>query len=312
MPSKINEKYFKDISDFNINSFADHCYSNIVPAVDWNGNIHIWDIQNRKKLYEIGIPGQFGGTSFAVSNDGSFIVLGSYYAWGCAAFSIDQGRFLWHRKDLKRFYNLSISNDNKIISGGFLNKAAIQLNAKNGETKEKFRGLKEFYTSPYSAAEVRVYNDIRLVNSGNIISKFQPTSFAILDMAFSPKQFTVSESSSIVRCFSIENASEQLWSFKPNKDCHLIALGYNEKKNCFIGVEYEYDTPNNKKRKSWLDLVHFDTKGSISFRAPIGSDRRLAICGRGSRLINALGQIYDTSTADLLFEFGFPQPSKSG
>lgn len=242
----------------------------------------------------------------ALSPDGSRCFAGTYYAWGSACVDVRTGTLVWHRRDLKRLCGLAPSRSGESLVGWFDGRAGLTLDTETGETIQRPADLRGFYPSPDSDWSLVCRQSFELHRSDELIHKLPRQSFSELAAAFAPDQCAVSESGAATRGFSLASGAEE-WRYAPRAGCHIIALVYSQTIDRFVAVEYAY-TEDARAGSPMVALLHLTRRGEITLRKPIGPwAEAVVFCARGTRLLNGLGELYETSTGEVEYVFDFPR-----
>jgi hypothetical protein len=254
-------------------------------AVSWGGHVRLFSIERRKYVADFFTHKDSGGVSVAMSEDDRHCFAGSYYAWGLACFHVETGETLWRRKDLKRFYGLSFSGNQRALYAYFDGEAGLLLDPKTGVTLERIRDCKEVYCSSSDGhILIRGGKHLRLVTqSGEIAWSVATTGFAVHAVAWSGECLAVSEAQGLVRCFRIADGT-LLWSHRR----YCRDLSYSSAQRRFIGID-DWKAPL---------LVEWDEQaGTESSTLAIPREVRHAqFCNKGELLCSV-----DVSSFDMSF-----------
>jgi len=82
--------------------------SAIVVVAIFESNVQIWSWKTRQLLGELETILDFGGRRLALTPDGRICIAGSYHR-GLAAYSVPDGRLLWHRRELRKVQLVNLS-----------------------------------------------------------------------------------------------------------------------------------------------------------------------------------------------------------
>ncbi len=274
----------------------------VIAVAEFERHVQIWDVHSQHRIAAFGTTLDFGGTRLAISRDGRSCVVGAYHVHGIALYDASRGGELWRRKDLKRVQKIRVTIDDQRILCGFDGKSFQTLDLKNGCSEQSFRGVQDFWQSPYDPVIVldRKGRDYKLATSQNKqIATISRTTFAALDFAFSPRKVCISESGGPVRCFQVTDGA-LLWQWEPGKGIHVLDLAYNEAQNRFAAITWPYQMGGDRR----LVILDPDT-GEARTIAPLAGADEHAFCCRGSLLVTSDGKLRDAATAEVLAVLDF-------
>lgn len=268
---------------------------NRIAAGEFEKRIHIWDASKNSCICSFDCILDVGGRRLAISADGKSCVAAAYHNQGIANYSADNGKVLWHRKDLEKSQFIRFSADDRYILVGLQNSTFYFLERHTGETVTTLRGIKSIYSSIYK--QVSLYSKINKkleIKTGNketnaIISL---TTFAELDVAFSPKLVCVSESAGPLRCFNLLN-SEEIWRYHETGS-HFLKLAYDSIGKSFLAVSWEFEKGGD------LHLMRFNAdSGKYDILNELEKASEVAFFENGAKLINRNGTIYETKNGTI-------------
>jgi hypothetical protein len=261
--------------------------------------ILVWDLHHRTLERELPLPVKdSGGISMALSPDETCVYAGTYYSGGCFGFCRADGRLLWRRADLKRFYGIACDSLTGRLFCYFDGRSCEELDPGTGKTVAKHRGVKEVYCSSFSQHRLFATRVLELHGTQGFKWSVPRESFAVLSTAFSPLWLTVTEPNATVRCFDLESG-RCAWRYVPPEGHHVIELGYIDSESMFVGVEWAY------KKGGDMFLVHWSESGNFESRFPISGAAAHIFCASGTMLVDNEGVVRGTSDARVLPEFKF-------
>ena len=267
-------------------------------------HVHVWDIQSRRKIFEFAGPTDSGGISVAMSPRGDVFFLGTYYAWGVACVSIDAGDEIWRRRDLKRLYGLRTFDQNRLACW-FDSRAGLTLDIATGETLTKHNGLERVFVSRFDNFSLKSARGLELWKGSEKLYRWPRASFATLASAFSETICVISEAGESTRAFNLQTG-QLVWKYEPIPGTHIVNLDYSQRLTRFVGVEYAY-TDGARKTAPIVALLHFDASGQNTFRREIRDWHETVFCCDGDKLLNGVGELFDTESGDLEYVFEFPR-----
>jgi outer membrane protein assembly factor BamB len=252
--------------------------------------VRIWDIKREQLAATLNTILDFGGRRLALSPDGSLCVTGNWNE-GVACYSIDRNSQQWSRPDLGGVNMVTFSARGDLLYC-CTEKKTIALNAETGTASQDLPGLCGVFESPFPG--VRILEDARggvYHLEGDDIFEIKPTSFGLMDVAFSENTACISEASGPVRCFDLVNGREK-WQFR-TPGSHALRLAYCVKADSFYGALWNYETGGP------ATLVRFATEsGETAILSTIQAT--CSFCCDGERLVNANGEIVETFSGNVL------------
>jgi hypothetical protein len=266
--------------------------------------VYCWDVEARRRICEFPTSPNSGGVSLAVTPNGRVCFVGTYYAGGVACLDVVSRATRWHRTDLKRVYGLAGSADGNELVTWFDGRAGLGLDAQTGHTGAKYTGLRMYAASRFGHTELKYKRRFELFEGGHLRHKWPCDSFALLACAFSPHLCVVAESSVPAKAIEL-SSGEVAWVYRPRDGAHLTERDFSPALGFFVAMEYAY-SQQARATGPMVALLHLDPSGQSR------SGRRYAIgptpsSADGGLLLNALGELYDTSTAGLTHVFDFPR-----
>ena len=150
--------------------------------------LRIFDLVGGRCIKEFPVLWDGGGRRVAFSRDGKTIYVGCYNVHGLACYSVDTGKELWRRKDLKGVQAIYVCMTQDQV---FCERegACPLLKGATGETFLLPRGVKAVWFSPFGdialiekgkQAKLEIHQPL-----GNQIGKFPRGSFCVNGAAFS-------------------------------------------------------------------------------------------------------------------------------
>ena len=305
LESPINPADFCHSGTRRVRAFAAAANAPVVAGAGWDGQVYCWDVKARASICEFATSANSGGVSLAVTPNGRACFAGTYYAWGVACLDIATREKRWHRTDLKRVYGLATRGDADDLIAWFDGRAGLRLDAHTGQTGAKYPGLRMYAASRFADVELRYTRRLELFEGGHPRHTWPCDSFALLACAFSPHLCLVAESS--VPAKAIELSSGQVaWLYRPRDGAHLTELDFSPALGCFVALEYAYSQAA-RETGPMVALLHLDLSGHVTFRQAIRDWSDATFCADGELVLNALGELYDTSTGALTHVFEFPR-----
>lgn len=302
--------------------------SGIVVAALFEETVQIWSWKTGDQLGEFETALDFGGRRLAVTPDGTACIVGSYGRRkkgmrGLSAYSIPNGTLLWRREDIPHIQVVSLSGSGQEIYCGVEGSSAYIIETATGETLGRVRGATRIVGSRYTqhnlivqkcpevAMDCSVTSKVRF-NYPNYLmrgpSKFQisPLSFGLLDAVFSPDAVCLVEPKDALH--PRENiGGTRLIDLETGAVRWHIDIGSNHLAfNASDGRFYCVTAPRANPRDCSLirlasTLLDCD---QVAFLGPYWEG---AFSPLGTILVTPPGDIYETSTGDLLMHLEFPE-----
>jgi hypothetical protein len=108
----------------------------------FESRIQIWSWRTRQQLSEFETILDFGGRRLALTPDGGVCIAGSFHH-GLAAYSVPEGRVLWHRRDLRKVQLVTLSASGREIYCGVDGPSVQIIEAETGSSLGKLAGASE-------------------------------------------------------------------------------------------------------------------------------------------------------------------------
>ena len=252
-----------------------------IAAGEFERKVHIWDLSSWTRLCSFDTVLDCGGQRLAISTDGQHCVAGAYHIHGVVNYTADNGKEVWHRKDLKKPQRIRFSLDDTRIYIDIQDRSYHILDRYTGETLLKLNGVKSIYESPCQPillfSKKNKQMELRTVHNEKIATIPRAT-FTELDVTFGAGHVCISESGGPTRCFET-SSGEEIWRYEEESK-HALKLSYDTEKNSFLAVFWNYQTGGNLK----LLRIHADS-GSSEVISQLGVETETAFCENGTCLI---------------------------
>jgi len=256
-------------------------------------NVEIWDAERSSRVGAFSTVLDFGGQRLCLDGAGSRCIAGAYNRFGVVGYDASNGNVLWSRPDIKRVQYLSRAADGGRLFVGVADGPALLIDADDGKTLEKLRGVRRVFEDAATMARLLDRtNPIVEVASGRSFP-VERTTFAILDVAFGPTTFCLSESGGPTRCLDLENGRE-VWRYQPAHGEHVLSVTFCRSAAAFVAVSREYAGTFEHT------LVHLGSGGAVRRLAALGRPAVAEFCLSGEALALADGRLFKASTGALL------------
>ena len=183
----------------------------IVAAAFFESRVQIWSWRTSQQLGEFETILDFGGRRLALTPDGRICIACSFHH-GLAAYSVPDGRVLWHRRDFRKVQQVTLSASGREIYCGVDESLVHIVEAETGSALGKVARASEIVSSQVSPHELVVKRDKYVVQGPGEL-EIPTNSFALLDAAFSPESVCLSEPKTGIRCIDLASGS-LLWHHK--------------------------------------------------------------------------------------------------
>lgn len=265
-----------------------------------DGQVSIFDLERGIIVKSFPVKFDYGGERLAISQDNLICYVGSYTAFGLAAYFIDTGEEIWRRKDLKGVQHIQVLPCGDMVFCG-RNQVGHLLDSNTGMTIEKPGGVKRIFPSPYKC-DVMVSTRYLEFHSpfGSRIDKIPRNSFQELDCCFSDTEVVISECGGPIRCYSLEPI-KYLWGHYPPSGCHYIKVVFNQITNCFGGLQFNY---SDRSVPPINQVVQFErSSGRIQQILPLYNAREYGFCLSGTCIFTSDRTLIDISTGEIKQKF---------
>jgi len=125
-------------------------------------------------------------------------------------------------------------------------------------------------------------------------------------MRLLPRLCVVAETTKPARAFDLASGKAG-WVYESRPGAHLLALDFCPALDRFVALEYAY---NQVARDTgpMVALLHLDPSGgAVVLREAIREWSTAVFCANGTKLLNGLGELYDTGTAAVEHVFEVPR-----
>jgi hypothetical protein len=166
----------------------------------------------------------------------------------------------------------------------------IILDVESGETLDRWRGVRAVLSSPFSPIYLTDGQQYQIRGDPDFTLSRVLRETALLDAAFGPDAFCISESGGSVRAFEVLTC-RQRWRYQPPVNHHVLHVAFRPSDECFLGVQWQYATGGPFELWRWSAPTGDATRVTT---LPHGAT--FEFCRRGGALLGSDGQMIDTST----------------
>jgi len=304
--------------------------SAIVAAAFADAIVQMWSWRTGEKLGEFKTVLDFGGHRLALTPDGKTCIAASYQRRrkgrrGLAAYSIPDGAVLWLREDIPHIQSVRISGDGNEIYCGVEGSSAHIVETATGLTLRRMRAVTEIIGSQYSEHTLMVRKRPDVVKeckdgscsfkpgkspafllNGPCVFQIPPISFGLNDAAFSPDTVCISEPRDYLRPRENVGGIRMIDLKTGDVRCHLDIGSNHVAFNSLDRQFYCVSAPKTNPRD--VSLIRLSESIFDCDRvALLGSSLNAAFSPSGRFIVTVEGDIFETSTGDLVMHLDFPE-----
>jgi outer membrane protein assembly factor BamB len=266
--------------------------------------IELWDLSQQRKVTQLLAIFTSGASTLVVPPHGQSVIAGSSRRGELAAYRIPDGTILWHRKLLNTPSKLRYSDIGETLFCSMRRRTDVErIDPSTGETIEVIRGVEQYWEDRYG----RVFfvphrGSLYLLRDSRRELKVEVDrlTFALLDRAFAPDCFCLSESGGPVRCIDALTGGLR-WRFDPDKGSHVLSLYYSERAGFYYGVLRQYEDGLYRR------LLRFSKEtGEWEVICELDSWEDAFIPGH-DQLVTSAGLLIDLTTGKTVAQLEFPQ-----
>ena len=262
--------------------------------------VEIWNLETANRVNGFSTVLDFGGQRLGLDAAGDTCLAGAYHRFGVVAYEVANGTPRWSRADIKRVQNLSRSGDGRRVFVGVEGGSAQVVDLLDGKTIEKLRGVRRVFENAAGTARLLDRSSPIVETSSGRSFGVERTTFAILDVAFGPVSFCVSEVGGPTRCLDLDTGRE-LWRHQPEEGSHTLSLVFSPSAKEFVGVSRAFEKTSEQA------LVRLEPPGKATQLAALGRPAVAEFCLSGDALILSDGRLLDASTGKLLRSIPFAE-----
>jgi hypothetical protein len=273
----------------------------LVAAGEFDKWVSVWDTSRRAELSRFETVLDFGGRRLALSCSGRRCFAAGYRANCLACYDASAGDQLWKRRNLKHVQRIRVSANCHDLYCSFNGRASLTIDGDTGEDVQRHKGVNGIYESdlgPLLVLEKRNCFEVWL-QSREKVGKIGRNSFGTLDVAFSPDLIAISEAGKPVRFLGITD-SRHAAHYTPPANHHVLKLAFSPEANCFLGIEWNYQSGGSKR------LIRLADTGDAHLVALIGEPAEAVFLNRGAQVLTTDGTVFDTATGQMLHRLPFP------
>jgi hypothetical protein len=270
--------------------------SPLIAAALFESTVQIWHLEKAEKIGEFETILDFGGQRLALAAAGSICVTGSW-TQGLSAYSVPDGKRLWHRADLSEIQTLTVDAAGQVVYCGLERGPLAVIDVNTGTTSGTMRGALRVVPSRFGPGTLIVRRE-RYRIEGTRSFEIPPMSFALVGAALSPDAVCISEPKAGVRCIDLASG-DHLWH---HPELHVGEVTFAASDHNFYCVSRVESAPLQ------CSLIRL-APGLLDCDkvAQIGVCWEETFAQAGESLVTMRGDVYETSTGRLLTRLEFPQ-----
>lgn len=275
---------------------------------DADHRIDVWDVDRIAQIGSFETTLSPFGRRLALTNtvDGLLVIAASWGVPGVRAHDPVSGEVRWERRDLVRSGPIIAGGDHGLVAVAFSDRPAEVLDATDGSTAARLRGVRSVWQSPFaSLALLERTGQVRLAGAEAWDRRWSAPldGFAIGSAAFSPDAVLYAaavDGGSIARtpivCRSIEGAARWRFDAPPNRSVPWLA--WDDERQEWIVLEFDLEARRQDV------LVRLSTSGEMTGRFDVGVAMDYSFVSEGRRLVASNGSILDTRSGQLVGTLG--------
>ena len=271
--------------------------SAIVVAAFFQTKTQIWSWATKQQLSEFETILDFGGRRLALTPDGSVCIAGSFHH-GLAAYSVPEGRLLWHRKDIRKVQRITLNSSGRELYCGVEGPSVFILETDTGTSLGKVARASSIIASHVSFHRLIVRRGDSYLVEGDRELEIPAASFSLLDAAFSSEAVCISEPRTGIRCIDLASGN-LVWHYKTLGANHIAFNSSDQRFYCVGGLDTK---PHSS---SLIRLAN--TFLECDRVAELNQSSTEAFTPSGAVLVTKEGEVYETSSGNLLAVLEFPQ-----
>ena len=269
----------------------------IVAAAFFESKVQIWSWKTSQQIGEFETILDFGGRRLALSPDGRICITGSY-SRGLAAYSIPDGRLLWHRRDLRKLQLIYLNALGSEIYCGDDRPSVHIIETETGNSLGKVARADRIVPSQTGPHQLVSRRQDAYTVTGPGEFAISAVSFGLLDAAFSPEAVCLAEPKTGIRCIDLVSGSV-LWHHQTLGANHLAFNSLDMRFYCVGGL----DTEPHESSLIRLASNLYDCERVVT----LSHSYVAAFSPSGANLITMGGEVYESSTGNLLTILEVPQ-----
>jgi hypothetical protein len=199
-------------------------------------------IDDERRFDMADVSYDFGGNRLAIDPLSGTLFCGAYYDTGIAAYEIETGNHLWHRRDLKKLQIVAYDPRDARVYCAFENRASKTLSPQDGRERHAIRGLKDFYFSKDGQVSVLESDEVLLHDWIAGLSHVLPRqSWGIVNVAFATGAVVISWTGGPVVSYDAKTGAE-LWRY-PTQGTHAYCVAPSTNASTVWVAEQPYEEP---------------------------------------------------------------------
>lgn len=269
----------------------------LVAAAFFESVVQIWSVEDGQKLGEFPTVLDFGGRRLALADGGNLCVAASWDR-GLAAYSVPEGRILWHRTEFRQIQNVTCSRSGQEIFCSFDNGSTAVVAPHPGALLKRIDRAHRVICGRSDQVQLLVNARVNYHINGPTSFDIPPLSFGLRDAAFSEYSVCISEPRAGIRCIDLVT-QRTLWHHESIRTNWVAFCSEDHEFYCVATTDRPpHDCSLIRLAPRLLDCEQV---------AWLGPCWEASFFRRGTRLITMRGEIYETASGKLIRQLEFPQ-----
>lgn len=265
----------------------------LVAAGEFEHQVHIWDLADKKCVRTVKTILDFGGSRLAISCDGRHLIAGSYELHGVTCYSVESGSPVWQQPNLATPQIIHFSIDDNYIIVGSDDRNCWILDRKTGCMIKQIPGVKNIIESAWEPILFASTKSIEIRTAEHkLLSAIPRATSSELAVTFAKHHVIISETAGPIRCCETLTGRE-VWKHH-EEGRHALHLAYTPSTETVMAIDWAYE------RGSSYRLMRFDGNTGHAVAVTEMEPQEVAFCLQGKCLLAADGTIRDTSTGGIL------------
>lgn len=268
-------------------------------VAEFEKRVQVWDLTSGL-LRVLDTDFDFGGNRVSISPSGKYMTVGSYDKNSITTYSVDSGKILWTRKDLKKCGTVKhFGLDTEWVFVTLERQATHILSSETGETIQKVTGAQGLWgLGSQTHTVIEKHDRLNLVDKDfKTLKTSSKRTFAVLDSSYSTDKLFVSYSSGPLESIDLMNF-ESTWAIKPVG--HFLDVGFISLTDKVAGIRWEYEKGSNK----FLSVLNHST-GNVENEFDLGDIVEHSFLKQGKYLLTSTGKLISTVDGKTVGEFDF-------
>ena len=268
------------------------------PGERW---VEIWDLTSHDFLAALDTSLDPGGDRFAISPDGSQLLVGAYRRAGLALYQLLDGTVAWRRKDVTRTQVIDLSADGKTAYITRQDAPAFVIDVDTGDTLDHLSDAQAVSTAHGGRrCVVATHRDYYWLNGEGIALRAGQRPGTFLDAACGTGRLYLSEATGLLRVVDL-GSSQEIRTIAPPDDSHWVKVSCVGDSDELVMVRYDFG-----EARVFLD--HLSASTGITCQVGELEAGQYSFGANGSLLIGSRGDLRRADNGSLLTRFEWRHP----